>query len=69
MKTFVEDVLAKEVELSDIDSYVSDWHNNSDITCTLQEYLGFTEKEYKEWLQCGDESTLARIIEAHRDKL
>ena len=64
MKKFKELYLAGEVELEDIDRYVSKW-NFSDETCTLREYLGLNEEEEDAWISVSDEA-LFELLEAQR---
>ena len=65
MKKFKELYLAGEVELEDIDRYVSKW-NFSDETCTLREYLGLNEEEEDAWISVSDEA-LFELLEAQRE--
>lgn len=64
MKKFKEMYLAGEVELEDIDTFVSKW-NFSDETCTLREYLGLNEEEEDAWISDSDEA-LFELLEAQR---
>lgn len=64
MKKFKELYLAGEVELEDIDTFVSKW-NFSDETCTLREYLGLNEEEEDAWISVSDEA-LFELLEAQR---
>jgi len=67
MKKFKELYLAGEVELEDIDRYVSKW-NFSDETCTLREYLGLNEEEEDAWISDSDEA-LFDMLEAQKEAL
>src|SRR5438105_9576892 len=47
---FLERCLRGEVLSSDIDGYVTAWHNGSDER-SLSEFLGFTPDEYAIWVE------------------
>ena len=66
MKKFKERYLAGEIELEEIDRYVSQW-NFSDETCTLREYLGLSEEEEDVWITDSDEA-LFDMLEAEKQK-
>ncbi|MBQ8184192.1 MAG: hypothetical protein IJ036_00225 [Lachnospiraceae bacterium] len=65
MKKFKELYLTGEVELEDIDRYVSQW-NFSDETCTLREYLGLNEEEEDAWISVSEDA-LFDMLEAQRE--
>jgi hypothetical protein len=48
--TFVEEYLAGNAGMSEIDDYVDLWHNSSQ-NCGLHEFLGFSLKEYRLWVK------------------
>lgn len=66
MKKFKELYLDGEVELEEIDTFVSRW-NFSDETCTLREYLGLSEEEEDVWISDSDEA-LFDLLEAQKGK-
>jgi len=49
-KTFMELLRRGKVSSSDIDNFIDIWHeSNSELT--LHEFLGMTEREYKQWVE------------------
>lgn len=67
-KTFIYKCLCGEIPISDIDRYVSQWHNEKNISNTsLKEFLGMTEKEYNAWLL--NPSVLESIITARKENM
>jgi len=64
-KNFVDQCLAGEALLEDIDNYVDDWHE-SNTEIELHEFLGMTEKEYSLWVV--DPNILPFIITAHKEQ-
>jgi hypothetical protein len=48
--SFVDKFLAGEVKETDIDDYISEWHESTS-SLTLHEYLGMTWEEYGRWLE------------------
>ena len=66
MKKFKELYLDGEVELEEIDTFVSRW-NFSDETCSLREYLGLSEEEEDVWISDSDEA-LFDLLEAQKGK-
>lgn len=52
-RTFVERLLAGEVNAAQIDEYVEYWHTH-DTGSTLQEFLGMTDAELEEWGKSSD---------------
>lgn len=68
MKNFIQDVINNVATIEDIENYVLKWHTDEEIDCSLRDFLGMTKKEYENWMVSGDEKTLKRIIENHRDK-
>lgn len=56
---FIELCLAGKAYAQEIDDYVQQWHE-SEESKSLQEYLGFTDSEYAEWLK--DDACLTRIL-------
>lgn len=65
-KPFVDRCLAGEVEPSDIDDWVTAWHNSEPGSeqMSLYEYLGFTEVEGRMWSR--DARAPAPILENRR---
>ena len=65
-KPFVDRCLAGEVEPSDIDDWVTAWHESAPGSedLTLDEYLGFTPEEGAIWARYG--SRLGEILENRR---
>ena len=41
-----------EKTIEDINNYIDDWHN-SNSNKKLHEFLGLTEKQYKNWVETG----------------
>lgn len=37
--------------MAEIDDYISEWHNTSDGSQTLHEFLGLTWEDYGYWIQ------------------
>lgn len=62
MKTFLELVLADEVNRDDIDDFVDRWHDG-DESCSLAQFLGMSDAEYALWVE--KPATLELIIQAH----
>ncbi|MGW7141139.1 hypothetical protein [Streptomyces xanthophaeus] len=63
--TFVEDALAGNVGLGDIDSYIDAWHDAEDDDLELHEFLGMTWDEYRLWVE--KPNSLRYILSAHRN--
>lgn len=66
MKKFKELYLDGEIELEEIDDFVSRW-NFSDETCTLREYLGLNEEEEDAWISDSDEA-LFELLRAQKNQ-
>ena len=64
-RTFVEQCLAGEASIEEIDDFVDDWHAAPDGT-ELHEHLGMTRDEYSLWLRAPD--ALPCILKARRDR-
>ena len=66
MITFINQVLAEEAELQDIDNWVDEWHDYPEVqvSVSLRKWLGFTEPEYEVWIHNPD--ALAQIVQARR---
>lgn len=58
-ETFLGLCLAGKALAEDIDDYVSLWHKSDDQR-TLQDFLGFTDEEYKHWVK--DERAIRQIL-------
>lgn len=54
-KSFIEDCLNGDALLDEIDEYVQRWHDDEDIDCDLEDYIGLTEYESEKWLQEGND--------------
>ena len=54
-KSFVQMWLDGMAEVEDIDFFVDRWHNLPENSTSLSEYLGFTEDEYKIWIESPSE--------------
>ena len=52
-KNFISDSLEEGILIEEIDDYVEYWHTHVREE-SLREFLGFTEKEYRDWLIYGD---------------
>ncbi|MFF5802023.1 hypothetical protein [Streptomyces sp. NPDC012746] len=63
--TFVEDALAGDAGIDDIDSYVDAWHDAEDSDLELHEFLGMTWDEYRLWVE--KPKSLRYILSAHRN--
>ena len=63
MSNFIEDCIAGNALMSEIDDYIDLWHE-SDSQLSLNDFLGMTQKEYALYVE--DESYLATIITAHK---
>jgi len=61
MSNFIKDCINGDALISEIDDYVSAWHN-SDSDLELHEYLGMDFREYALYVE--DESYLGAIINA-----
>lgn len=63
---FIQDCLNGKALLTDIDDYIDTWHDQeSDIP--IFDFLGMSKKEYALFVE--DETYLAKIVMAHRDKI
>ena len=62
MKTFLELVLAGEVQREDIEDFIDHWHEG-EPACSLAEFLGMSDAEYGLWVE--QPTTLELIIQAH----
>lgn len=49
MYSFIDELIAGNALLEDIDDFVDKWHEQ-DTGMRLHEYLGLTEEEYQVWL-------------------
>jgi hypothetical protein len=49
MSSFKEDLLAGKIKFDDIDAYITRWHSSTS-NLSLNEYLGLSEQEYKEYI-------------------
>lgn len=49
-RTFVDACLQGEAFADEIDNFVDRWHDE-DCDCDLADYLGFTAREYAEWVK------------------
>jgi hypothetical protein len=58
-KSFVEQCLAGDIDPSQIDVFVEDWHGEKGQG-TLAQHLGFSEEEYACWVE--EPSTLRSIL-------
>lgn len=65
MSNFIENCISGDALLTEVDNYVAQWHDK-ESTLKLYSYLGMTKKEYALYVQ--DESFLACIVTAHREK-
>ena len=62
MKTFLELVLAGEVQREDIEDFIDQWHEG-ETACSLAEFLGLSDDEYALWVE--QPTALELIIQAH----
>lgn len=65
-KKFKEQYLEGNIEFEAIDAYIEEW-NQSQILCTLREYLGFDSEEEDIWIEEGDES-LKEMLDRQRNQ-
>jgi len=49
------------MDTNKVDNYVDEWHNGT-YKCTLQQFLGLSDKEYAEWVKNGN-MHVEKIIE------
>lgn len=61
-ETFLELVLIGKAHRDDIDDFVDRWHD-SEVSCSLAEFLGMSDDEYALWVERP--SALDLIIQAH----
>lgn len=66
MSNFIEDCLAGNALLTDIDVYIDAWHNG-DSTTSLHEYLGMTFEEYTAYIETDD--NLPFIVAARKKQI
>ena len=52
-RNFILDCLEEGVFIEEIEDYVEFWHTN-ETNESLQDFLGFTDEEYRDWLIYGD---------------
>jgi hypothetical protein len=64
MSNFITDCINGDALLSDIDDYISMWHNG-DSTITLHDFLGMTRKEYALYLK--NDIYLASIVSSRKE--
>lgn len=65
-KTFIDKCLVGDLLLDELDDYILEW-KNSDSSLELHEHLGFTENEYRLWVD--DATTINLILYAHEKHL
>jgi hypothetical protein len=65
--TFIDACLAGEALLSDIDNFVSAWHEDGSETCELSEYLGMSSEEYRLWVEQPE--VLRFILAARKNRM
>ena len=63
-KTYIEQCIAGDVLVEEIDDFVSNWHNNPAAQGSLRDNLGFSKEEYKLWAEKPE--ALQYIILAHK---
>lgn len=66
MSNFIEDCLAGDALLEDIDDYVDAWHDG-DTDLSMAKFLGMTEHEYSLFVE--NPEYLFLIVKAHRDNV
>lgn len=66
MSNFIDECIQGVTLMSEIDDYIEAWHE-SDSDVSLYEFLGMSKKEYALFVE--DETYLASIISAHRNKV
>ena len=62
--TFLEKCINGEVSASEVDKFVSEWHQDKNNNQSLASFLGMTDAEYNTWLV--DSSTLPSIIQRRK---
>ena len=66
-KTYIEQCLAGDVLVEDIDDFVASWHNDPVAQGSLRDNLGFSKEEYKLWAEKPE--ALPFIILAHKNNV
>jgi hypothetical protein len=64
-ETFMDQVLAGEALIDEIDDYVDAWHDDETTTASLAAYLGMTQPEYDLW---AEKPASLRFIVAAREE-
>lgn len=64
---FKEKYLAGEIELEEIDDFVSDWNQSDDLQ-TLANYLGLNEEEEAAWIDIGEEALFDMLESEKADR-
>lgn len=58
---WIELVIAGNIPPETIDDYIAEWHNKSEHSMPLFEFLGITKAEYKQWAE--NPESLTNIIQ------
>ena len=66
-KSYMDQCLAGDVLLEEIDGFVAKWHEDKNTQLSLREYLGFSLEEYKLWAE--KPAALDLIIFARKNNL
>ncbi|MEV2241066.1 hypothetical protein [Micromonospora sp. NPDC049891] len=66
-QTFVDACLSGRALLTEVDDYVSAWHDCEDDTRDLHEFLGMTADEYRLWVERPE--SLRFILAAHKNRM
>lgn len=64
---FKEKYLAGEIELEEIDDFVSEWNQSDDLQ-TLASYLGLNEEEEAAWIDIGEEALFDMLESEKADR-
>lgn len=66
-KTFIDDCLNGDANVTDIDQYIEYWHTH-ELTNTLQEFLGLNDYEFEVWCKNSD-NILRDILRCRIDSI
>jgi len=64
---FKEKYLAGEIELEEIDDFVSEWNQSDDLQ-TLANYLGLSGEEEAAWIDLGEDALFDMLESEKADR-
>lgn len=67
MNTFINLVLSGDALIDEIDDFIDEWHENTDLDMPLSDFLGLSREEYDLWVERNE--TLKFILFARRFNL